>query len=175
MPSGVNFRAQLPIPEQWKLFDYWLERCGARTMPSREDIVPAEIASLLPGLGLVDVDCGFGASVVRLAGTALRDIYGAELTGKCLADIHRGEKAAYWRGIYRRLIEARVPLHGIVRGPVTGREHVVMAWLRLPLSDDDRRVNKVLCHDAFATAPLAPHRAIGAVECDSAARELCYA
>ncbi len=170
MPSGISFRAQLRIPEQRQLFDYWAERCGARSMPSRGDIVPADIAGLLPYLGLVDVDSRFGKSIMRLAGTALRDIYGVELTGKNLGDIQWGDKGPYWRGVYRRLIDGRVPLHGLIRGPIVSREHVTLCWMRLPLSDDGRSVNKALCCDVAITEPASQRQMDR-----SWASQLCYA
>jgi hypothetical protein len=34
-----------------------------------------------------------------------------------------------------------------MKGPVVERDHMVLFWMRLPLSDDDCVVNKVLCHD----------------------------
>jgi hypothetical protein len=166
----MSFRAQLRIPEQRQLFDYWARRCGVRSMPSRSDIAPAEIAGLLPYLGLVDVESRFGESMVRLAGTALRDIYGIELTGKTLGDIEWGDKGAYWRGVYRRLTDGRVPLHGIIRGPIAGREHVTLCWMRLPLSDDGGSVNKALCCDVAVTAPASQRP----VERD-VALQFCYA
>jgi hypothetical protein len=38
-------------------------------------------------------------------------------------------------------------MQGAVKGPVAGRDHVVLFWLRLPLSEDGERVSKILCHD----------------------------
>jgi hypothetical protein len=147
MSSEPGFRAQLLIPEQRQLFDYWRSCRGARPMPAREDIAPGDIPGLLPGLGLIDVEGGFGRSFVRLAGSALRDLYGLELTGKYLGEISWGERAGYWCGVYSRLVESRTPMHGVVRGPIADRDHVTMFWLRLPLSDNGERVNKVLCYD----------------------------
>jgi hypothetical protein len=33
---------------------------------------------------------------------------------------------------------------------VEGREHVILFWLRLPLSQEGGRVDKILCHDVAA-------------------------
>jgi hypothetical protein len=35
----------------------------------------------------------------------------------------------------------------VVRGPAKGRDHVLLFWLRLPLSEDGGRVDRILCHD----------------------------
>ena len=66
------FRAQLVVPEHRQLFDYWVECCAGRAMPSRGDIAPAKIVKLLPGISLIDISEELGASRVRLAGTRLR-------------------------------------------------------------------------------------------------------
>jgi hypothetical protein len=38
----------------------------------------------------------------------------------------------------------------VVRGPVQGREHIVLFWLRLPLSQDGICVDRILCYDTAA-------------------------
>ena len=48
------------------------------------------------------------------------------------------------------------PLHGVVRGPAKGRDHIVLFWLRLPLSEDGGRVDRILCYDV--AAPSASER-----------------
>jgi hypothetical protein len=49
-------------------------------MPSRADFNPAKVSALLPGIGLFSVKPGVH-SVCRLAGTALAQATGRELTG----------------------------------------------------------------------------------------------
>ncbi len=56
--------------------------------------------------------------------------------------------------------------HGVVRGPAKDRDHVVLFWLRLPLSEDGGRVDRILCYDVA-----------GPTESDRALAErtlLCY-
>ncbi len=50
-----------------------------------------------------------------------------------------------------------IPLHGVVRGPAKGRDHIVLFWLRLPLSEDGGRVDRILCYDV--AGPTAEARA----------------
>lgn len=147
MTSGLEFRAQLVLREHRALYDYWRGRAGMRALPAREDLDPSAMRAMLPHLCLVDIEDGFASAVVRLAGTRIRDVYGFELTGKCLADLEWGEKRGYWQAVYQSLLDDHAPLHGAVQGPIARREHVTLLWLRLPLSGDGRTVNKVLCHD----------------------------
>lgn len=150
--SGA-FRAQLVVPEQRQLYDYWLEKAAGRAMPSRHDIHPAQIPRILPGISLIDVDVEFGRSRVRLAGTRLREIYDREITGICIEDLDWGDKREYWLASYRRTIEEAVPTQGIIRGPRRHKEHMVQYWLKLPLcSVVDSCVCMILCYDYFMPA-----------------------
>lgn len=145
--SELAFRAQLVVPEQRRLYDYWRARVTDRGLPARSDINPADFARLLPNVSLIDVE---GSRFkVRLAGTRLRDIYDAEVTGRYLDELDWGDKAEYWMSAYRRVVQNRRPAQGIVRSPRTGKDHLVQFWLRLPLSQDGSEVSMILCYDSF--------------------------
>lgn len=147
MTSGSTFRTQLVIREQRLLYDYCRSCADARLMPSRGDIDPTLMRDCLPNISLIDILDGLASAVVRLAGTRVRDVYGFELTGKCLRDLEWGENTEYWQGVYRRILDKAAPLQGAVQGPICKREHITLFWLRLPLSDDGERVNMILCYD----------------------------
>ena len=147
MTFDFTFRAQLVSREQQQLYDYWRSCAAMRRMPARRDIDPVLMREHLPSLCLIDIFHGFTDAVVRLAGTRIRDIYGIELTGKCLGDLEWGEKAQYWQSIYQCVLERGAPLHGAIQGPISEREHITLYWLRLPLSDNGKNVNKILCYD----------------------------
>ena len=154
MLSELAFRAQLVIREQRELFDYWRSCARGRHMPSRADINPGAIVTLLPGISILDA-ASSPQLIYRLAGTRLREIFGEEVTGKSVFDLELGEKRSYWRAVYRKVIDEQVPMQGAVKGPVVDRDHVVLFWMRLPLGDDGARVNKVLCHDVTLPVSLA--------------------
>ncbi len=166
MPSGRAFRAQLVVQGQRELFDYWHGSAGVRRMPARSDLDPLKVPKLLPCIGLIDVREGLDKASFRLAGTRLHDIYGQEITGKRAGEVFSGDCADYWRRIHDRVVEQSLPLHGVVRGPAKDRDHVVLFWLRLPLSEDGGRVDRILCYDVA-----------GPTESDRAPTErplLCY-
>ncbi len=152
MMSGRAFRAQLVTQGERELFDYWLRSAGSRRMPARSDLDPVKVPRLLPHLGLIDVGNGIEQASFRLAGTRLRDVYGQEITGKKVDEVFCGDCADYWRRIHSRVMETGHPLHGVVRGPAEGRDHILLFWLRLPLSEDGRRVDRILCHDVVGPA-----------------------
>lgn len=155
MLSEWAFRAQLVTQGQRELYDYWRKTAGFRPMPARSDINPFSVPKLLPNIGLIDLTEGLGEAQFRLAGTRLRDVYGEEITGKCIDRVFAGPCADYWRGVHARVADEGSPFHGVVRGPAPGRDHVVLFWLRLPLSQDGTRVDRILCYDTVApTEPI---------------------
>lgn len=149
-PQDQAIRAQLIIPEQRELFDYWRAKCTDQRFPVRADIQPAELKSLLPSISLLDV---LGPEPlhlrIRLAGTRLRDYFGIETTGRCLNDFELGDQRGYWEAAYREVIEGERPAQGVVPLVPWAQPHVFQFWLRLPLVDADGRIVMVLGHDAF--------------------------
>ncbi len=161
MASELAFRAQLILREQRELYDYWRACAQSRAIPSRFDIDPVAIPHLLPGLSLLDAGTDLDSLRYRLAGTRVGEIYGAEITGRAVFDIGFQHKRDYWRAVYRRVIDERIAMQGAVRGPAAGREHLLLLWLRLPLSGLSGAVERVLGYDAavpssFALAPVRP-------------------
>jgi hypothetical protein len=151
--SGAQaFRAQLVVPEQRQLYDYWLEVSGTGPMPSRSDINPVKLPRLLPGISLIDVTADISKCRVRLAGTRLRDIYEREVTGLLITDMPSLNRHDYWMTAYQRTIEHATPTQGVVRGPMVHKEHVVQYWLKLPLRTTSDKVGMVLCYDHFVSA-----------------------
>jgi hypothetical protein len=151
--NNQAFRAQLVVPEQRQLFDYWLKCAGINGFPARSDIKPFEFPKLLPGISLIDIDGQeLTQSRVRLAGTKLREIYDREITGSCIGALDWEDKHDYWCQSYRRVVQEKLPAQGVVRGPRRHKEHVVQYWLKLPLGPVNGAVNMVLCYDHFIPA-----------------------
>ncbi len=137
--SGVvrSLHAQLMLPEQRELFDYWLSLKRERELPRRSDVSPVSMRRLLPHVSLMELKEEISASRFRLAGSALRDIFGVELTNRTLADPCWGVHTSYWERVCKQLLQERAPLSGMLRAPGMGREHLVLFWMRLPLLSDD--------------------------------------
>lgn len=145
--SRAAFRAQLVIPEQRQLYEYWVSRCGEAQMPRRSAISPADFPRLLPNISLIAIECGARRFRYRLAGTGLREIYDREVTGLFLDDIDWGGNADYWRAAHDRVADTGRPAQGVIRGLRTVKNHLVHFWLRLPLQLSESHPSLILCHD----------------------------
>jgi hypothetical protein len=148
MPSDFASRAQLILREQRDLYGYWRACAQSKRIPSRFDIDPVDIPHLLPGLSLLDAGEELEALRYRLAGTRVREIYGTEITGRAVFDSGLQHKREYWRSVYRKVIAEATPMQGAVRGPVSGRDHLLLIWMRLPLCGLSGTVERVLGYDA---------------------------
>ncbi len=147
-----SFRAQLLLPEQRQLFDYWLAQAGDRQMPHRNEISPSHFARLLPNISLIDVAPEIAESRIRLAGTRLRDVYDREITGLSLGELLAGDRQDYWMTAFHHTIRNLRPTQGVMRGPDCAKVHLVHYWLKLPLCTQDEGVGMVMCLDNFLQA-----------------------
>lgn len=145
--SRAAFRAQLVIPEQRQLYDYWAQRCGELAMPGRSAISPVDFPRLLPHVSLISIVTGPRRFRYRLAGTGLREIYDREVTGLFLDDIDWEGNADYWRAAHDKVADTGRPAQGVIRGLRAVKNHLVHFWLRLPLQLADSRPGLILCHD----------------------------
>jgi hypothetical protein len=164
MPSELVFSAQLIMREQRDLYGYWRSCAGAKAIASRYDIDPVDIPRLLPGLSLLDAGEDLDTLRYRLAGTRVREIYGTEITGRAVFDARFQHKQGYWRSVYQKVIIEQTPMQGAVRGPVAGREHLLLIWMRLPLSGLSGAIERVLGYDAALPIALQSSQSVADLE-----------
>ena len=118
---------------------YWRSRIPAgRGVPPRERIDPVDMPRLLPKLLLLDVHRDPLRFTVRVAGTEIRELYHAELTGLTIGP---DDGTGLSRDAHPRLACAATEA-----GPVFARnavhwqqrDHVRYEVAHLPLGTDDR-------------------------------------
>lgn len=126
------------------LYDYWRGKCGDRGMPSRADIEPGEIKSLLPHLMLTDLSYPPLRVFFRLVGTAIVEAAHCDLTGRWLHEVDLGETKKAWEGVYQRVAVARVPVFGVTRAVLQHADTRAFHWVVLPLSGDGETVDHTL-------------------------------
>ena len=96
-------------PDLIALHAYWLSKRGARDMPSRPEIVPAEIKPLLPHVILYDAapDRRYR---IRLVGEGIVQFVGANLTGEDVTARMEPKPAATMRALLDMVANERRPI-----------------------------------------------------------------
>lgn len=148
--SELTFRAQLVIPEQRDIYDYWLNCRNGDSLPGRADLNPVALKRHLSFVSLIDVESDPQRFRVRLAGTGLRDIFGQELTGEYLD----GDSCIDVKSLGRLVSRGR-PAQGVLPVKNHDKDHLIQFWLKLPLAEDGQTVNMVLGFDVFMQVPKA--------------------
>jgi hypothetical protein len=153
MPASTQAGVLAGAPaDLLEMYAYWQRKRGARAMPARADLEPAEIKRLLPGMLLVDVlpsaDGAF-EFVYRLVGTREVDMRGHDPTGKPVAQAYYGKSAELVTACYRRVVETGQPFLDEDCFHLPGQEWSPAASIYLPLSNDGAQVNMVLVYSSF--------------------------
>ncbi len=130
-------------PDVLKMLAYWEGKRNGRAMPQRSDIDPAEMVGMLPNIILVDVVDDDRHFVYRLVGTGEVQLRGHDPTGKSVRDGYFAATPEAAEARYRRVVESRAPYYEEDNFQVVDR-YICEANLFLPLSDDDRTVNKIM-------------------------------
>ena len=137
----IDKSAAFTRPVTVKALDYWRSRKGNRAMPSRADISPAALRSLLPQIALVDVP-GVGdrpsAYVVRLAGDAIHQVFGP-LTGRPVDEFLPKDELERWIACFEAARTSAAPIR-VTTPQVTyqGKTWLQSEVLLAPLGQDDR-------------------------------------
>lgn len=131
--------------------DYWNDKRGGRTYPTRAEILPFEIPQLLPYVMLMDACPNEAEARFRLAGESVNRFYGfnvrgltwGEVRARILADggtpsvgsVNRqyGRVASGGVGAYRQGVSIR-----------RTTSHLFYARILLPLSDDGLHVDAMI-------------------------------
>ena len=126
-----------------RLYLYWRGKSGERAMPSRADIDPVDMRSMLGYLMLIDVLPGPHRFRVRLQGTELLWWIGRELTGLSLDSLPRNELVTFAERCLSDVVATGAPYHWIGRHDLDGVLRRYEALI-LPLASDGSRVDMLL-------------------------------
>lgn len=131
------------------VYHYWNQKRGARPMPARADIDPADLVRHLPTIMLVDVRPGRSITggpvyVYRLVGTAEVTVRGQDPTGHPVETHGVGESLIEAVRNYDRVYESRAPWFDAYETLHTDRYIRDGETLFLPLSANGRDVDMIL-------------------------------
>ena len=131
-----------------RVYDYWESKRAARIAPTRADIDPADLKSVLPGLVIVDVVRFPDQLVYRLVGTGAVDMRGgSNPTGKTVAEGYHGRDQAEVLENYRLVIEEHRVVYDCDNTPTKYDDYFEQSEaILMPLSADGARVNQVLVY-----------------------------
>lgn len=117
------------------LWCYWRGKRATRAMPKRRDIDPMEIPAVLPYVLLVERSDGQRFRF-RLAGTAVVDAYGMELTGRYVDEVFPPARRVLAEQHYAMVYDSARPISAVNRYTNSrGVEHVATRLI-LPLAGD---------------------------------------
>lgn len=91
---------------------YWRSKWRDTALPSRDDIAPAEISTLLPNVGLIDVLPRERNFRYRLVGTYLVDMFGRDFTGTKLGEpFKEGSYGKFLHRFYQDAVDSRAAVY----------------------------------------------------------------
>lgn len=136
---GAQTRALPPRLET--LLSYWLQKCGNRAMPARDDLPTNELKPWMGQLALIEFasDNDFR---VRLCGTNLIRRFGREATGVSVAEL-AFDIALQLKAIMRATAKAAAPVVAVSHIEL-GRSTVSYCEAALPLAGAGGRLATVL-------------------------------
>jgi hypothetical protein len=124
-----------------RLHDYWVQLCGARSMPARRDIDALEIWTLLPFIHVSEWHRNPDRVRYRIAGTEVVASIGREISGHWLTDFHTDPAdIAETMALYRQVIARRAPVIGRTYGSMQRLGVDSFEWILCPLSEDGSAV-----------------------------------
>jgi hypothetical protein len=126
--------------------DYWLAKRGARAMPGRGDVSPAELKAQLPHILLADVIEDGKDFRYRLVGDQLAKFFPESPAGKLMSEAiapFGEETVRATLSIYGQVVERRAPLRITGAGAFYGQDPKLFDAYLAPLSNDGATVNMI--------------------------------
>jgi hypothetical protein len=131
---------QAPVSYHLDLYGYWLSKRGARIMPARGDINPADIPLLLPHLMIIER--AGDQFRYRQVGSAIVKAVGYDATGVTVGSyIAAPETAAEVRTIFARVFTAAGPVFAAGEFIHKTGANVNLSLFTAPLSEDEVAVD----------------------------------
>jgi hypothetical protein len=135
-----------PLHHELKvLYDYWQEKKRLAKAPSRAQILPEELAPLLPYLALFEV-LGDGDFRVRSWGTGLVRAYEGDCMGRLMSECDLNGINEQLREQFNEVVSECRP--NVIRAKFvkdTDDRYLAYERIALPLSANGETVNMILC------------------------------
>jgi hypothetical protein len=139
-PIKVDRSLAFTRPMTAKAHEYWLSVRGTRAMPTRKDISPQSMRTLVKHVALVEVrrdEAGKPDYFIRVAGGKIEDVFGS-VTGHRLSDFLPPKIEERWRQILDAGLEAAGPLRATSRVAFSGKTWLKSEIFLAPLGEAGR-------------------------------------
>jgi hypothetical protein len=132
------------------LVKYWNAIRGDRRLPSRDDIDPGAIKSVLPHVMMTGIEHDPFRVFYRLVGTEIVRFAKFDFTG-CYADaLHfQDTEGADWAEYYRAVVAARQPGIGLSHWTVAGELQRWIEFVICPLSSDGTKIDRCIAVEDY--------------------------
>jgi hypothetical protein len=138
-----------------ELYAYWERKRGARRMPARADIDPADLKRILSSIIIAKIDRDSRRVRYTLVGTRCVAHAAMDYTNHYLDELDFScDFDTDWHEVYRVLCRERRPILGVVKTSLKDNRVCELAEVLLPLSDDGETVTHCI---AIEDAKLGVH------------------
>lgn len=125
--------------------DYWDSLRDGRMAPAWSEIDLVRFpAKLLPTTMIVDVHDPLEKSIFRYWGSKLTEIHGVDMTSRHPYELNPPEFGQQLLNDHREIVEKKIPLAWHYSFLAVGGYVHSHSVIRLPLSDDGKRVNHII-------------------------------
>jgi len=148
-----------------ELLAYWDRLRVGRLAPTRAELRPGDIPRALPHILLLDALDDAADFRIRLMGTHVVNGLGADLTGRNLSGLAETGDENPLMSLSRQAYENRAPAFlGYRRLSPAGRLVVLTEGVALPLSENERDVDRLVCGLSLVPRSNIGPLAAGAIE-----------
>lgn len=150
MPDEMDVDGLWPTEPDSRLADfllYWRSKFDAEGNPPRqEDINPAEIAHLMPGILILErrQTAAVLHYFYRLAGTSHYEANGLDLTGRYVDDVYSAEIAREAYDAYEQILSSGRPHYWARPNPLPDRKMSEYERIIMPLRDGDGTLSMLI-------------------------------
>ncbi len=149
LPFKEKARTDVTSPLLLQAHDIWDRNRSTRSMPARAALDPVEMPKLLPHMALVEVSAPDLRMRVRLVGTNIVNIYGADFTGQYLDEIDFGDAGDKILSDYQFAARTKRPLFSDHAFRKLSGTYLNIERALLPLSEDDETVSMLFVVMSF--------------------------
>lgn len=137
MNDKADFRRKLTSERLKRVYDAWDTLRSGRLGPTRDELSPGQLRSVLPSTFVIDVVDGGRDFRFRFAGDRIIQFMGRRFAGMLLSELTGSPFFDNMRALYAGCVAARAPIaSGVRQATYPGKEFLEIEAMVLPVSED---------------------------------------